>query len=77
MSFNTSYIQADTLSAGVSMSAPIHYVDSIPISKNNAGNLNLGSNDYSIVECLTLTAGTQVGAPAGVFDAVSTGEIIP
>jgi hypothetical protein len=75
MSFNTSNIQADTFTGSVSLSAPIHYVAGIPISKN-AGNLKLGDVDNAVVECLELESGTSVTAPLGEFDLVQTSGLI-
>jgi hypothetical protein len=75
MSFNTSNIQSDTFSGVYSISAPIHYVDGIPIS-NNAGNLKLGDESNTIVECLELQSGTSVSGPLGEFDLVQTTGII-
>jgi hypothetical protein len=75
MSFNTSNIQADTFTGSVSLSAPIHYVAGIPISKN-VGNLKLGDVDNAVVECLELESGTSVTAPLGEFDLVQTSGLI-
>jgi hypothetical protein len=75
MSFNTSNIQADTFTGSVSLSAPIHYVAGIPISKNE-GNLKLGDVDNAVVECLELESGTSVTAPLGEFDLVQTSGLI-
>jgi hypothetical protein len=59
-----------------SISAPIHYVDGIPIS-NNTGNLKLGDSSNAVVECLELQSGTSVTCPLGEFDLVQTEEITP
>ncbi len=75
MSFNTSNIQADTFTGVYSISAPIHYVEGIPIS-NNTGNLKLGNADSAVVECLELESGTSVTAPLGEFDTVQLTNLI-
>jgi hypothetical protein len=75
MSFNTSNIQADTFTGVYSISAPVHYVEGIPIS-NNTGNLKLGNADNAIVECLELESGTSVTAPLGEFDTVQLTNLI-
>jgi hypothetical protein len=75
MSFNTSNIQADTFTGVYSISAPIHYVEGIPIS-NNTGNLKLGNADSAVVECLELESGTSVTAPLGEFDTVQLNNLI-
>jgi hypothetical protein len=75
MSFNTSNIQADTFTGVYSISAPVHYVEGIPIS-NNAGNLKLGNADNAVVECLELESGTSVTAPLGEFDTVQLTNLI-
>jgi hypothetical protein len=76
MSFNTSNIFSDTYVANVSVKAPVHLVDNIPISKNN-DNLKLGDQNNSVVECLELQVGTQLNAPIGVLDQLNTGTILP
>lgn len=77
MSFNTSNISCDSIIGNVSLSAPIHYVDGVPLSKNEAGNLNLGDENNNTVNCLILDAKTLVSAPTGILPTVSTSEIIP
>lgn len=76
MSFNTSNIQADTFTGVYSVSAPIHYVDGIPIS-NNTGNLKLGNETNNVVECLELESLVSVSSQLGDFNLVSTAEIDP
>lgn len=76
MSFNTSNIQADTFTGVYSITAPIHYVDGIPLIKNG-DNLKLGNESNSVVECLELESSVSVSAPLGQFDLVSTAEIVP
>jgi hypothetical protein len=75
MSFNTSNIQADTFTGVYSISAPVHYVEGIPIS-NNTGNLKLGNADNAVVECLELESGTSITAPLGEFDTVQLTNLI-
>lgn len=76
MSFNTSNIFSDTYTANVSLKAPLHLVDDIPIAKNN-GNLKLGNQDNSVVECLELEVGTQLSAPIGILNQANIGSILP
>lgn len=70
MSFNTSNLYADTISAN------IHYVEGIPLS-NNSGNLKLGDNNNSVVECLELQANAQLSTPLATITGLSIDNMVP
>lgn len=76
MSFNTSNISCDTLIGVYNISAPIHLVDGIPITKSGA-NLLLGNSDNATAECLELQVDTQLSAPLALIDSINIQEIIP
>lgn len=70
MSFDTSNLQADTIYAD------IHYVNGIPLS-NNTGNLKLGDEFNSVVECLELQANAQLSTPLAIITGLSIDNIVP
>lgn len=57
------------------MSAPLHLVDGIPISKNGA-NLKLGDEDNTTVQCLELQVETQLDAPLAILNTLNVDELI-
>lgn len=61
MSANFSNFQVDKLTGATSITAPIHYVDSTPIS-NVGGSLQLGDGSTTLVSCVTLNASAEVNA---------------
>lgn len=67
-----SYVENNRLNQALevteSVTAPIHYVEDLTISKTLGGNMSLGA---PVVEC------TQIEAPVGVIDSVSTEILIP